>query len=275
MGKRKRRRRRKTTIHVTPLGYAVLAVLIVIAGVGIYFIAWSLGKERTAVADSENVPPVVEFANTFAVADPAAPTPTLVSQPFTAPSPERTPIPTVSPVPTPSPGMANDVRMPTEEQIASALDGVLNNSGVVLRKGPDSGYEVVDKYTSGTKLKIYGESGDYYFCQVIAAGKYGYMAKKFVQRFGLMPGESPTPSPEGKSGTVDGIVSAKKLSLRSVPTTEGNDPIGECNLDTRVWIYFETGDFYYIEVVGSGEKGYMAKKHVTAQSVVPMGTPIP
>lgn len=276
MGKRKRRRRRKSAVHITPLGYAVLGVLIVITVIGIYFVAWSLGNERTAEAEATPPVTVSDATNTFAIANPNAPTPTLAPINRT-PTPVFTQIPTQTPVPaaTVTPGMANGVRLPTDEQIKNAVDGELLNSGVALRKGPDSGYEIVDKYASGTKLQIFEQVGDYYFCKVISADKYGYLAIKFVARFGLFPGEAPTPSPETKAGVINGVVSANKLSLRAVPTTEGNDPIGECNKDAKIWIYFQTNGFYYAEVVGSGEKGYLAVKYVAAEGAVPMGTPVP
>ena len=41
MARRKRRKKRRATIHVTPLGYFVLGVLACISCIGIYFILWS------------------------------------------------------------------------------------------------------------------------------------------------------------------------------------------------------------------------------------------
>lgn len=277
MAKRKHRRRRRASIRITPLGYFVLGILVVIAVIGIYFVIWSMNvaQPTVAVAAPQGDASIPDALSTFTIANPGAPTPTLPPIGTPTVSPAKVPTPEPTGVPTATPGMANDVRMPTNEQIASAVDGKLKNSGVVLRKGTDSGYEVVDKYAAGTELKLYGVVGDYYFCQTLSDKKYGYMATKFVEQFGLLPGEAPTASPETKAGVVNGTVTATKLALRSVPTTEGNTPIGGCNKDCKVWIYFQVDGFYYVEIVGSGEKGYVSKDYVIAQSTPPAGTPIP
>ena len=277
MARRKRRKKRRATIHVTPLGYFVLGVLACISCIGIYFILWSAfadGEEKNRKVEAT---PLVEAEpqNTFlGTVSQATPTlPPIVQTPVPAP----TPVPTATPVvtPTPSPGMANDVRMPTKEQEAAAVDGELMNSGVAMRKGPDSGYEIVDKYSAGTKLKIFDVYEDYYFCQTLTDKCYGYIATKFVSRQGLLPGEAPTPVPASGANLINGVVTATKVALRSVPTTQGNDPIGTCNRDCKLWIFFETNGFYYVELVGSGEKGYVHKDYVNVQGQVPQGTPIP
>jgi len=274
MARRKRRKKRRATIHVTPLGYFVLGVLACISCIGIYFILWSAfaGDGQQQEVEASPAPRVeAEPQNTFLGTVQQA-TPTLPPIDSTS-----SPVPTATPFvsPTPSPGMANDVRMPTKEQEAAAVDGELMNSGVALRKGPDSGYEIVDKYSAGTKLKIFDIYKDYYFCQVVSDGCYGYIATKFISRQDPLPGEAPTPIPASGAHLINGIVTGTKVALRGVPTTQGNDPVGTCNRDCKLWIYFETNGFYYVELVGSGEKGYIHKDYVNAQKAVPQGTPIP
>ena len=278
MAGRKRRKKRRAKIHVTPLGYFVLGVLACISCIGVYFILWSAFAGGPGDAPGEPQPSLVveaEPQNTF-LGTVSIATPTLPPV-NPSPVPAATPVPTATPVvtPSPSPGMANDVRMPTKEQEAAAVDGELLNSGVALRKGPDSGYEIVDKYTAGTKLKIFDTYQEYYFCQVVSDGCYGYIATKFVSRQDLLPGEAPTPVPESGAHLVNGVVTGTKVALRAVPTTQGNDPIGTCNRDCKVWIYFQTNGFYYVELVGSGEKGYVHSDYVNVQGTVPQGTPIP
>ena len=272
----KRRRRRRHQVRVTPLGYAVLGVLVLIVVIGVYFVAWSLANGSGSNAKAQATDPPASVGQS---PDPAAATPTLPPIDTPTPTPTATPEPTPTPEPTTepttTPGMQNDVKLPTKEQIKTAVDGKLKASGVVLRKGPDTGYDIIGKYVSGTNLKIYAISGEYYFCQIMAEQKYGYMAVKFVERYGLLPGEEPTPSPEAASGVVSGTVTATKVALRKVPSTEGYTPLGDYPRDTAVWIYFQTDGFYYVEVPATGAKGYMTTQFVMAQSKVPEGTPVP
>ena len=167
------------------------------------------------------------------------------------------------------------VKTPSPAQVAAAADGTLNASGVVLRQGPSASYSILGKYSSGTQLKIYEIDGDYYFVKVVKENLYGYMAVKFVDKTGLLPGETATPTPQAVAGTVAGTVSASVVALRSVPSTEDNTPIGEISKGSSVLIYFKTDDFYYIQVVDTGVKCYAVAKYITASSMVPEGTPVP
>src|SRR5690606_25357768 len=118
-------------------------------------------------------------------------------------------------------------KTPTAAQIAAAVDGTLNASGVVLRAGPAQTYSILGKYSSGTQLKVYEVSGDYFYVRIVKENLVGYIAAKFVDKAGLLPGENATPTPKAIAGTIPGTVSASKLALRSVPSTADNTPIGE------------------------------------------------
>ena len=145
----------------------------------------------------------------------------------------------------------------------------------MLRQGPSGTYSILGKYSSGTQLKIYEIDGDYYFVKIVKENLYGYMAIKFIDKAGLLPGESATPAPEGVAGTIPGTVSASVVALRSVPSTEDNTPIGEITNGASVLIFFETNDFYYIQVVDTGVKCYAVARFITASTTVPEGTPVP
>jgi hypothetical protein len=88
------------------------------------------------------------------------------------------------------------VKTPTAAQIASAVDGTLNSSGVVLRAGPSQTYSILGKYSSGTQLKVYEASGDYFYVRVVKENLVGYIAAKVVDNAGIVPGENATPSPK-------------------------------------------------------------------------------
>lgn len=269
---------RRRSVRITPLGYIVLSIIILVMLVGIYFIVWSMGNSgdnaaatmspSAAVAGLTPTPSLAPAGNNTQA--PAASTP----QPTNAPA-STTAAATTSVTPkqddTPEPA----VKTPSPAQVQSAVDGTLNASGVVLRGGPAGTYTILGKYSSGTQLKVYEVSGDYFFVQVVKENKYGYIASKFVDKAGLLPGENATPTPKAIAGTIPGTVSASKLALRSVPSTEDNTPIGEVTKGDSVLIYFKTGDFYYIQVESTGTKCYAAAKYITASTAVPTGTPVP
>ena len=128
------------------------------------------------------------------------------------------------------------------------------------------------KYSSGTQLKVYEAEGDYFYVRVVKENLVGYIAAKFVDKAGIVPGENATPTPKAISGTIPGTVSASKVALRSIPSTEGNTPVSEAVKGDAVYIYFKTGDFYYIQVASTGLKCYAAAKFITASTAVPTGT---
>ena len=269
---------RRRSVRITPLGYIVLSIIILVMLVGIYFIVWSMGNSgdnaaatmspSAAVAGPTPTPSLAPVANNTQA--PAASTPQATNAPAST-----TAVATTSMTPkqddTPEPA----VKTPSPAQVQSAVDGTLNASGVVLRGGPAGTYTILGKYSSGTQLKVYEVSGDYFFVQVVKENKYGYIASKFVDKAGLLPGENATPTPKAIAGTIPGTVSASKLALRSVPSTADNTPIGEVVKGDSVLIYFKTGDFYYIQVEATGTKCYAAAKYITASTAVPTGTPVP
>lgn len=271
---------RRRAVRITPLGYIVLSIIILVMLVGIYFIVWSMrnsdGNEAAvqsptnASAGMTPTPSLAPISAANTQAPVAESTPQVTNAPASTTAAAAT---TVTPKQDDTPEPA--VKTPSPAQVQSAVDGTLNASGVVLRGGPAGTYTILGKYSSGTQLKVYEASGDYFFVQVVRENKYGYIASKFVDKAGLLPGENATPTPKAIAGTVPGTVSASKLALRSVPSTEDNTPIGEAVKGDSVLIYFKTGDFYYVQVASSGVKCYAAAKYITASTAVPTGTPVP
>ncbi len=266
---------KRKTVRITPLGYIVLTIIILVMAVSIYFIVWSMrntkGEEGEQVLSS---PSSTQMTPTPSLAPVGSTTPAPATSATTPPE-TSAPSATTSVTPKQDDTPEPSVKTPTAAQIASAVDGTLNASGVVLRAGPAQTYSILGKYSSGTQLKVYEASGDYYFVRVVKENIVGYIAAKFVDKAGLLPGENATPTPKSIAGTIPGTVSASKLALRTVPSTEDNTPIGEVVKGDSVLIYFKTGDFYYIQVVDTGVKCYAAAKYITASTVVPTGTPVP
>ena len=267
---------KRRTVRVTPLGYIVLTIIILVMVVSIYFIVWSMrnaGSEQPQGNLNSNsvqtTTPTPSLAPVSAAT--AAPTtpPATTAPTTTAPTTTTTVTPKQDDTPEPA------VKTPTAAQISAAVDGTLNSSGVVLRAGPAQTYSILGKYSSGTQLKVYEASGDYFYVRVVKENLVGYIAAKFVDKAGVVSGENATPTPKAIAGTIPGTVSASKLALRSVPSTADNTPIGEVVKGDEVLIFFKTGDFYYIQVVSTGVKCYAAVKYITASTAVPTGTPVP
>ena len=263
---------KRRTVRITPLGYIVLTIIILVMVVSIYFIVWSM---RNAGSEQPNGNLNSNSVQTTTPTPSLAPVSTSTATPAATVAPTAPPSNTATMTPkqddTPEPA----VKTPTAAQIAAAVDGTLNASGVVLRAGPAPTYSILGKYSSGTQLKVYEVSGDYFYVRVVKENLVGYVASKFVDKAGLLPGENATPTPKAIAGTIPGTVSASKLALRSVPSTTDNTPIGEVVKGDEVLIYFKTGDFYYIQVVSTGVKCYAAAKYITASTAVPTGTPVP
>ena len=269
---------RRRSVRITPLGYIVLSIIILVMLVSIYFIVWSMrGSGGDKAAENTNYPvgetPTPSLVPVTQTTPPAASTDT---PEVTAP-PADTPVITPKQDDTPEP----TTKTPSPEQVQNAVDGTLNSSGVYMRAGPSTSYSRLGTYSSGTQLKVYevvyGTNGelDYFFVKVVKENIYGYIATKFVDKAGLLPGENATPTPKAIAGTIPGTVSASSVALRSVPSKDDNKALGELVKGDQVLIYFKTGDFYYIQVVATGEKYYAYASYITPSTAVPTGTPVP
>lgn len=270
-------------VRLTPLGYVVAAVLILLILGGLYLIIRGIGGDGSAGATP--TPPLANTASASPSVSPdlststspglstqnpalGSPTPSLVS---TNP-PTQVPT-TAAPTNTPA-----TVRTPSPDEKANAKEGKLTTGGVVLRAAPNTDGAILGKYISGTNLEVYGESGDYYFVQIVKEGVYGYMAKKFIEVNTATPEPITTSVP---SGAVGGTVRASIVALRSAPDLEDDgNKVGQIEQGEPVYIYFKytnaSGDtFYYIEVARTGAKAYTFAEYITAESSVPTGTPVP
>ena len=138
------------------------------------------------------------------------------------PSPTDTPEPTPTPTPTPMPTPTGPYTEPTEEMIRKAVIGKLVKSGVNMRKGPSTDYDLVDSgLKSGTELTVYLKDGDWYFLKVNRSGKYGYIYKDYVVLENDEPDATPTKKPTEEPAirlsqgdvNADGLVSAADAAL--------------------------------------------------------------
>lgn len=262
---------RRSRVRITPLGYIVLSIIILVMLVGIYFIIWSM-------RNGDGKQPEVNAADITTPTPSLAPLDSLITPtPSLAPVNPQTPAPVLSPEtpkpadPTPDATPTVDsnnkaVRTPTPSEENNVQDGTLSNSGVVLRAGPSANHAILGKYSSGTRLKIYGADGDYNYVQIVKEKVYGYMATKFIALA--------TPAPSAPSGTVLGKVTASKVAMRDLPSTgDESKRIGELVEGDQVIIYFQTGEFFYIDF--NGKKCYAFAEYIKPEGSIPVGTPVP
>ena len=106
--------------------------------------------------------------------------------------------------------------------IRKAVIGKLVKSGVNMRKGPSTDYDLVDSgLKSGTELTVYLKDGDWYFLKVNRSGKYGYIYKDYVVLENDEPDATPTKKPTEEPAirlsqgdvNADGLVSAADAAL--------------------------------------------------------------
>ncbi|MEN6339409.1 MAG: SH3 domain-containing protein [Clostridiaceae bacterium] len=262
---------RRRSVRITPLGYIVLSIIVLVMLVSIYFIVWSMRGSNNEELSASTSPSGYTPTPSLAPVGAETPAPAATTAAATTSAPAETSTMTPKQDDTPEPA----TKTPSPEQVQTAVDGTLNASGVALRAGPSPTYTQIAKYSSGTQLKVYEVDGDYFFVKIVKENIYGYIATKFVDKAGLLPGESATPTPKAIAGTVPGTVSASSVALRSMPTKEGNTALGELVKGDSVLIYFKTGDYYYIQVVATGKNYYAFASYITPSTTVPTGTPVP
>ena len=267
-------------VRLTPFGYLVVAILVLLLLGGIYLIIRGIGSGSSP--DATPTPPLVPGASISP--DPAgSAAPSLSPDPTMSVEPSMTPNVTAPPTKSPTPPPTNSPepetsRTPSPDEVKNAKDGKLTTGGVVLRAAPNTDGEILGKYVGGTNLKVYAESGDYYLVQVVKEEKYGYMAKKFVEVNTATPEPITTSVP---TGAVGGTVRSSVVALRSSPDlSDTGNKVGQVEQNEPVYIYFKhtnaAGDtFYYIEVARTGKKAYAFAEYITAESSVPTGTPAP
>lgn len=270
-------------IRVTPFGYMVILgaviVLLLFALVIVKCIGCAAEKKAAAAEASEAFDPddpdasegpeiIEETPDPFAETDPytgwddvAAPTsPVYSDTPLTPSEPTATPEPT-------------ELHEPTAEELENAVFAKMTNGGVVLRDAPSTHGNILGKYAKGTELNILGSpTDDYYYVQMIKDGRVGYMAQKFIKTAIATPEPTATPEPVPvPEGAVEGKVIKTKVALRTAPDlNDDSNKVGELLQGAPVFIYYQTGDFYCIEVPGSGKQVFAYHSYIKPNGAVPV-----
>lgn len=268
-------------IRVTPFGYMVILaaviVLLLIALVTVKCIGCAAEKKAAAdpgTSDTDEPGLPEETPDASVEEDPYTgwedgpdPSGTVISGADTPVYTDSTPAPTATPAP------ATALHEPTEEELKNAVFAKMTNGGVVLRDAPGKNGNILGKYAKGTELNILGSpNSDYYYVQMIKDGKVGYMAQKFVKTAIATPEPTATPEPiPVPEGAIEGKVSRTKVALRSAPDlSDDKNKVGELLQNAQVFIYYKTGDFYCIEVPGSGKQVFAYSTYIKANGAVPV-----
>ncbi len=262
---------KRKKLIITREGYLVLAAAGVLLLALIIIAVATKGFGACSGAKVSSASPTPE-ASAYYPAPTAAPTDTPEPEetPETeTPAPE-TPDPAATDTPAPTVELSDDPNAllePTAEMIAGAAEGKLTKSGVNMRQGPSTNTSLVATgLKSGTKLTVYAEDGDFYFVLVNETKKYGYIAKKFVKLLSTL-GETSTGSDQPE-GTVRGTISSSNLALREGPGVT-NKSLGQYYEGKLVYIFYQEGDYYYVQVAGTDVKGYMSAQFIKVDGEVP------
>ncbi len=253
-------------LRITPRGYLfILGIVLVIVACIIIIFANSCAKGNQSSELTPTVAPTFSPENVV-TAPPATDAPVITTpDPATAtqsPQTQTTTPATSAPAETPLPALGTE---PTSKQKDNATSGTVTANDVNLRGGPSTKYVSLGKYNKDTEVIVYETKDGFCFVKIVKDGKLGYISKDYVKA--VEAGDAPT-------GAVTGKVSASSVALREGPTKDSK-AVGELSEGAVVYIYFKTGDFYYIEVASSGAKCYAYAQYIKASSSVPSGTPVP
>ncbi len=263
---------RRRRFRLKPAGYLVLGILLLVIALCIYGIARAIsggnGKKKQAAAAPTATPELVTATYTPVVTE--TPEPDLdnngnegnyntgdpVTQ--TTPGQDSSAEPTATPKPTATP------RVPTSAEKKKAKNGVVTGDDVNLRSGPSRDYARIKKYNSGATCKIYDKDGKFYFVKMDSDGQIGFISTDYCKE--IVDGSS-VPSGEVPKGAVAGTVSASKLAIRKEPDQESTCII-QVTRDSKLYVYYKTGDFYYVEDAASGKKGFAYSSYVSVSGPV-------
>lgn len=269
-----RRRRRRYRFRLKPAGYAFFGGVLLLVGLGVFFIVRAIvngGEKKAALA--------------------AMPSPTSTLEVAT-PSPTPTPVPTDTPIPTALPDSAaapdpaaqaatvvkataapakatatpsSSIRKATSAEKKEAKAGYLTGDGVNLRVGPSTDYMSLGKYSKNTVCDVYATDGSFYFVKMDKDNKVGFLSKSFVK---IGETASAATNVAVPTDAIGGSVTAGTVALRDAASTSGT-AITELHAGDQVFIYYKSGDFYYLEAAASGRKGFAYAKYVSASDSVP------
>ena len=260
--------RRRRRFRLKPAGYAVVGVLLLVIGLCIYAIIRAIvggpDPEDALLPDAaaSETPEIMQSTQTPVPQQTPSPTP-IVTPPQLTLSPTPVMV-TQQPTNTPKPNATP--RVPTSSEKKNAKVGTLQNDDVNLREGPSTDYDRIGRYDKGATMKVYDTDGDFYFVKMDKDDKVGFISKKFVV---VTDTAEVTIPPEVPTDAVGGKVTASVVALRKGPN-KTDTAITEIEKGDVVFVYYQVGEFYYVEVAETGRKGFAYASYIKPEGSVPV-----
>lgn len=173
--------------------------------------------------------------------------------------------------------------LPTATPVASATPtpssgstGVLNASGVNIRKGPSTSYSSLGKLAKGTKVTLSGLSGKWYKVVVDGTKQEGYVYARYITITGTAtstPTSSASTTPVAGLTTGEAVLTSSGVNFRKGPSTSYSS-YGKLSKGTKVTIESFSGSWAKVKVTKTGKVGYVYTKFLKMTSTT-TGTPAP
>lgn len=190
----------------------------------------------------------------------AAPTATPTAAPSATPTAKPTAAPTAAPTAKPT---ADPSATPTAKPTAtpapasSDYDVIVTSATLRLRKGPSTSYATIRTLKRGTILAVTGKSGSWLKVLDEESGKTGYVHGDYVSYYE----RSPKPRWEG-------VCNADRSNLRRGPSTDF-DKCGALNKGDKVYVYYRSGNWYFIMDRATGQGAFIYKNYITLGADAP------
>lgn len=131
---------------------------------------------------------------------------------------------------------------------------VTNSATLNLRSGPGTEYDRLYTASRGDWVMLMGESGNWYYVQVMSNGKVGYMSKNFLTADNAVSNQVNV-----MTGVVNNPVATQFLNLRQYPSLSA-PVLGIYYNGATFSVLSETADWYYVNIYG--QLGYFMKNFV-------------
>ncbi len=185
-----------------------------------------------------------------------------------------------TPIPTPSPILVTPTPAPAVGSVTlSGTPGVIVGDYVRFRRGPGTGYSIINSYDHGKEISVIAAEGDWMYCQI--DGHTGYVYRQYVQTGAAAPA---APAVQAGSQTVSGAAQTLPLPAAVTPAPaaaggstgyiRGNNVRFRSGPDLSSDILYElfygnavtiTGtDGTWTSIIHQGQAGYVFSQYVQA-----------
>jgi len=131
---------------------------------------------------------------------------------------------------------------------------VTNSATLNLRSGPGTEYDRLYTASRGDWVMLLGESGNWYYVQVMSNGKVGYMSKNF-----LTTDNAASNQVSVMTGVVNNPIPTQFLNLRQYPSLSA-PVLGIYYNGATFSVLSSTDDWYHVNIYG--QVGYFMKNFV-------------